>query len=98
MSCSHRGRRVYFGPVILCRSKITGPKKTELVVGVVENSRALEGYSIHESSSSHASDTDRVADLRDLTRSQDTFTGSQVILEGDRHVSIVGEPGSRNEW
>ena len=56
-----------------------------------------EGYSIHQSSSSHASDTDRVADLCDLTRGQDTFTGSQIVLEGDRRVSIGGEPGSGDE-
>ena len=55
-------------------------------------------YTSVKSSSSHASDTDRVADLCDLTRGQDTFTGSQVFLEGDRRVSMVGEPGSGNEW
>jgi len=49
------------------------------------------------SSSSHASDTDRVADLCDLTRGQDTFTSSEVVLEGNRRVSMV-EPGSGNEW
>ncbi len=52
-------------------------------------------YSILGSSPSHAGDTDRVADLCDLARSQDTFTSSEVILEGNRRVSMVGELGSK---
>jgi hypothetical protein len=49
---------------------------------------------MHHSSSSHASDTDRVADLCDLTRGQDTFAGGEVVLKGVLGVSTAGELGS----
>lgn len=49
---------------------------------------------MHHSSSSHAGDTDRVADLCDLTRGQDTFTGGEIVLKGVRRVSTDGELGS----
>ena len=49
---------------------------------------------MHRSSSSHASDTDRVADLRDLTRGQDTFARGEVVLKGILGVSTAGEFGS----
>ena len=49
---------------------------------------------MHHSSSSHASDTDRVANLCDLTRGQDTFTRGEIVLKGVLGVSTAGELGS----
>jgi hypothetical protein len=49
---------------------------------------------MYQSSSSHASDADRVADLCDLTRGQDTFTRSEVVLKGVRYVSTIRKLGS----
>lgn len=49
---------------------------------------------MYHSSSSHAGDTDRVADLCDLTRGQDSLAGGEVVLKGVLGVSTVGELGS----
>lgn len=50
-----------------------------------------------KSSSSHANDTDKVANLCNLARGQDAFTGGEILLKCDRRVSTVGElgPGTR---